>query len=67
MVTYFLNKEVQMNESTDEREQAFVSAAEAEKLMRDGNLRQLPVLTGEKADGRHRHARRYRPRTKSDK
>jgi hypothetical protein len=26
MVTYFLNKEVQMNESTDENEQAFVSA-----------------------------------------
>ena len=27
MVTYFLNKEVQMNESADENEQAFVSAA----------------------------------------
>ena len=26
MVTYFLNKEVQMNESTGENEQAFVSA-----------------------------------------
>ena len=26
MVTYFLNKEVQMNESADENEQAFVSA-----------------------------------------
>ena len=26
MVTYFLNKEVQLNESTDENEQAFVSA-----------------------------------------
>jgi len=27
MVTYFLNKEVQMNESADENEQAFVSAS----------------------------------------
>jgi hypothetical protein len=26
MVTYFLNKEVQMNESAEENEQAFVSA-----------------------------------------
>jgi len=27
MATYFLNKEVQMNESADENEQAFVSAS----------------------------------------
>ncbi len=27
MVTYFLNKEVQMNESADENEQSFVSAS----------------------------------------
>jgi predicted transcriptional regulator len=37
---------------------------EAEKLMRKGNLSQLPVLTREKANGRLCHAWRFRPTTR---